>query len=620
MRKSIATVSVSGALPDKLEAISAAKFAGVEIFDQDLVSSPLSPEEIAARCADLGLRIEMLQPFRDGDGWDPGEFDSVARRFEAKLRVMERLGTSSVLVCSSVQPEAIDDVDLTAEQLHRLGGLAAEHGCTLGFEALAWGTHINRVGQAWEAVRRADHPAVRLTVDTFHLLARGDTAEALHGIPGGRIEILQIADAPHLSMDVLEWSRHHRCFPGQGTFDVAGVVGAVVESGYRGPLSLEVFSDIVREADPRETALDAMRSLLFLEEQLRERWQDEQGSMTLRPRVELFDPPPVPVTEGVGFAEIALAPDDTGTLGLLRSLGFAQRGRHRTKPVEWWANGEASLIVNTRTDDVARQRRHLPSVTSLGVVAEPVSEAADRASALLWPQVPSSRGAGEAPLPGLRTPSGVEVFLAGTQGAEDDWRVDFEQSSSQAPDATGWGPLDHVGIAVDRDDSDAEVSFFRTMLGLQPGPVSEFFDPTGRLRSRALTAPGSPLRVILNIAVRGPGRQVEDGVNQLAFGCADVIGATERLRASGAPLLSVPDNYYDDLDARFQLAPELLATLRRLGILYDRDATGGELLHVYTPLLGDGFYIELLERRGGYAGYGAANTPVRLAAQAAPQP
>ncbi len=77
----------------------------------------------------------------------------------------------------------------------------------------------------------------------------------------------------------------------------------------------------------------------------------------------------------------------------------------------------------------------------------------------------------------------------------------------------------------------------------------------------------------------------------------------------------MPDNYYDDLDARFDLDPELLATLRSLGLLYDRDAEG-EFLHFYTATVGRVFF-EVVERRGGYDGYGAANAPVRLAAQMA---
>ena len=41
----------------------------------------------------------------------------------------------------------------------------------------------------------------------------------------------------------------------------------------------------------------------------------------------------------------------------------------------------------------------------------------------------------------------------------------------------------------------------------------------------------------------------------------------------------------------------------------------GELVHAFTEDLGTGFHVELLERRGGYDGYGSANTFVRLASQ-----
>ena len=68
------------------------------------------------------------------------------------------------------------------------------------------------------------------------------------------------------------------------------------------------------------------------------------------------------------------------------------------------------------------------------------------------------------------------------------------------------------------------------------------------------------------------------------------------------------------IPARFGLDPRLLVELREHGLLYDR-AGGGELLHAFTEPLATGFHVELLERRGGYDGYGAAGTHVRLAAQ-----
>jgi hypothetical protein len=46
MRTSIATVSISGDLGEKLEAIAAAGFDGVEIFENDLLTFGASPADV----------------------------------------------------------------------------------------------------------------------------------------------------------------------------------------------------------------------------------------------------------------------------------------------------------------------------------------------------------------------------------------------------------------------------------------------------------------------------------------------------------------------------------------------------------------------------------------------
>ena len=97
-RKGIATVSLSGVLPEKLEAAAAAGFDGVELFDNDLIASPWAPREVASRCADLGLRVDLFQPIRDVEGVPPDRFDDVLHRFRAKLAVMAELGAEPVQI------------------------------------------------------------------------------------------------------------------------------------------------------------------------------------------------------------------------------------------------------------------------------------------------------------------------------------------------------------------------------------------------------------------------------------------------------------------------------------------------------------------------------------------
>ena len=128
MRRSIATVSLSGTLPEKLEAIAAARFDGVEIFEPDLTGFPGRPRDIRDMAADLGLTIELFQPFRNAEGVDRAGFDRVLRRLDRKLDLMEELGAPLMLVCSNVEPDAIDDDGLAAEQLWAMAERAGARG------------------------------------------------------------------------------------------------------------------------------------------------------------------------------------------------------------------------------------------------------------------------------------------------------------------------------------------------------------------------------------------------------------------------------------------------------------------------------------------------------------
>ena len=103
-RTALATVCISGALAEKLAAAAAAGFDGVEIFEPDFVASPWSAAQVRSRCAELGLSIDLYQPFRDFDSARPEILEANLRRADRKFDVMEDLGTDLILVCSSVAP------------------------------------------------------------------------------------------------------------------------------------------------------------------------------------------------------------------------------------------------------------------------------------------------------------------------------------------------------------------------------------------------------------------------------------------------------------------------------------------------------------------------------------
>src|SRR4051794_3111280 len=156
MQTAIATVSLSGTLNEKLDAIAAARFTGVEIFENDLLSFNGTPAEVRRMIDDLGLAPITFQPFRDFEGMAEPQRSKVFSRAERKFDVMHQLGCDLLLVCSNVSPQSLGGVERAAADFRELGERAAKRGLRVAYEALAWGIHVNDYRDAWEVVRRAD--------------------------------------------------------------------------------------------------------------------------------------------------------------------------------------------------------------------------------------------------------------------------------------------------------------------------------------------------------------------------------------------------------------------------------------------------------------------------------
>ena len=611
-RLSIATVCLSGTLEDKLAAAAAARFQGIEIFEPDLIASPWSPSQVRHECARRGLSIDAYQPFRDFEAVPPDILEANLRRAERKFDVLEQLGVGTLLVSSSVSPDAVDDDDLAAEQLHELATRAQRRGLRIAYEALAWGRFVNSYTHAWRIVRHASHPALGLCLDSFHVLSRGDDSAGIRVVPGSKLFHVQLADAPRLNMDVVEWSRHHRMFPGLGSFDLAGFVSHVLTTGYDGPLSLEAFNDVYRQADPRHAAIDGMRSLLALQEAVCAR-----GPASVRERLQTSGLPPAPRLGGYVFTELAV--DDISGPDVARaltSLGFAHTGQHRSKPVQLWQQGTARILLN-----FAPQRTVPPgtaAICALGIESADPSSSAQRAERLLAPVLPRIRQPEEADLSSVAAPDGTAVFFCRT-GPDHSWLEDFASTGdSPRSDGTVTG-TDRISLTESVDDFDETALFYRSVLGLDATETIELAAPFGLIRSRSATDSTGSVRITLNTAPlrRGDWAPAVPSPQHVAFTTNDAIASAKAIRARGAAALKIPDNYYDDLDARLALPPEQLAAMREHSILYDRDERG-EYLHFFTEMLGSRVFFEVVQRVGRYIGYGDPNgAPVRMAAHRA---
>ncbi|WP_095057209.1 MULTISPECIES: 3-dehydroshikimate dehydratase QuiC [unclassified Pseudomonas] len=621
MQRSIATVSLSGTLPEKLEAIAAAGFDGVEIFENDLLYYDGSPREIKQMCADLGIAITLFQPFRDFEGCRRDRLARNLERAERKFDLMQELGTDLVLVCSNASADSVGDEQILVDDLRLLAEHAGARGLRIGYEALAWGRHVNTYQQVWNIVRQADHPSLGVLLDSFHTLSLKGDPSAIAEIPGDKIFFVQMADAPILAMDVLEWSRHFRCFPGQGEFDLPGFLAPIIKSGYTGPLSLEIFNDGFRAAPPRANAADGLRSLLYLEEKTRERLAMETQPAT---NTEiLFETPKASEYNGIEFLEFAVDESLGAKLShWLERLGFAKAGQHRSKSVSLFRQGDINLILNSEPYSFAHSffEAHGPSLCATAVRVTDSASALARAVAYKGQPYRGLVGPNELELAAVRAPDGSLIYLVDQHA--DVYGTDFNLLAD-AVAGGGLKRIDHMAMALPADSLDSWVLFYKSLLDFEADDEVVLPDPYGLVKSRALRSRDSSIRLPLNISenrntaishalssYRG------SGVHHIAFDCDDIFAQVSRAKEAGVPLLDIPLNYYDDLAARFDFDDEFLSELAYYNVLYDRDAHGGELFHVYTEPFEGRFFFEIIQRKNGYAGYGAANVAVRLAAMA----
>ncbi|WP_367948288.1 VOC family protein [Microbacterium hominis] len=273
--------------------------------------------------------------------------------------------------------------------------------------------------------------------------------------------------------------------------------------------------------------------------------------------------------------------------------------------MELWSQGAARIILGAPATDRAQ-----PTVAGIGLSVGDPSTSLRRALELSAPAVPREEDADDEPLVGVRAPDGSEVFFGEAGAPAPRWVEEFGEPEPGPPPLVT--AVDHINLAQPWQHFDAAVLFFRSVLDLHAEPSVEVAAPVGLVRSQVLRSRDGVVRIALNLVPSGAG---DEAIlpQHIAFATPDVLALARAARDRGFRPLDIPANYYDDIEARHQLDPGLLDQLRELNVMYDRDDTG-EFLHFYTDPIGTVF-LEAVERRGGYSGYGAVNAPVRLAAQ-----
>lgn len=178
-----------------------------------------------------------------------------------KVGMIESLGVDRVVAPSAAsEPHTMADYAEVMANLHEAAEIARPHNVTLMVEFTRLSTLVNNLRTSLELVRTMNHPNIRFMLDVYHFWAGPSKFEDLDLLAPGEVHHVHFADTPSAPrLEVAQ--RKDRAFPGEGVAPLRKILDKLVEKGYSGPLSLELFDPAVQNADPEAVARKGIETI-----------------------------------------------------------------------------------------------------------------------------------------------------------------------------------------------------------------------------------------------------------------------------------------------------------------------------------------------------------------------
>lgn len=530
-------------------------------------------------------------------------------------RMTARAGLTRLTVCvDSAGPDALDRVEAFGAQgvvLRASGPESNQRSLrSASLAAAELGLSFAVLPQAGSALEQQvlggkDFGDLPLCLATDRMLADGRRPADFRRLRSDDLGLLQLTDR-HLR----GLQQDAQALPGLGHLTLAPLVALLARKGFVGPWVVSRGSmaaepagldDLAKQMKlARQALLNLLDQASFAEPSLKE------TRALLPPRV---------AAKGFEFIELAVDAQSRGEVeALLSAMSFRLERQHRSAPVELWRQGAINIVLNEEIDAEGAR----PFVCDMGLRVDDAQLSAQRAGMLGAHHHAPSRLPGRLPIPAMRDSLGTIVhFIDQKSDTHRVWDIEFTAKAvERSPWPAGLRRVDHMAQIMLEDEMDGLMLYYLSTFGLSKRTQVGMQDPAGMVASQALETPEGEVRIALNGVEAAQPATGSTSVQHVAFQTDDIFETAAVLAASGFSALPVPQDYYSELAQRFDIDEAVMAALRATNVLYDRDSSGGEFFQLYSLPLSSGLFFEIVQRKGGYSGYGAANSPIRRTALA----
>ena len=244
-------------LKDRIEAAGRAGFRGMGLNVEDLAISRArhGDSEIRHMLRANGIRLVELEALLD---W----FADGERR--AASDAQRSIAFEQARAVGAFQIKVIGDLagdwpsEHMAEAFAQLCDEAAGQGLRITLELLP-NSNMNSVARGQRLVELAGRPNGGLLFDAWHVARCGMTLDDISALPAGICAGVELDDGPGIPVidDLYQEMIHARLLPGEGQFDLDGLLAATRAAGFSGPYGVEILSHAHRARSLDEAAHSA---------------------------------------------------------------------------------------------------------------------------------------------------------------------------------------------------------------------------------------------------------------------------------------------------------------------------------------------------------------------------
>jgi sugar phosphate isomerase/epimerase len=239
----------------RVAAAANAGYRAIGLFESDysaMIAAGADDDRLRAILDRHGLVVAEIEFFFDWAHTDEQASRSSAVR-ETLIHMADAFRPHHISLGEVRGPEELPPLDVVAERFGAVSDRVAPYGVDALLEFLPW-SGIPDVATSAAVVERADRDNGGIYLDVWHYFRGPSSLDQVVAVDPSRIRAIALSDAAAPQGDPVEDTTRRRLLPGEGEFDLVGLLTALRELGVEASMGVEVLSERQAAMDPAEAA------------------------------------------------------------------------------------------------------------------------------------------------------------------------------------------------------------------------------------------------------------------------------------------------------------------------------------------------------------------------------